>query len=231
MLRGDKYLLVIDDDPTVEIVLSQAIKDFKLIPAYTLADASEKLEQYTFSAIFFDIELPDGDGLNLLSEVSQKKFFNNIPIFVLSSHFEMPNKIKAFSLGVDDFISKPFSPIEVQARLQSKMLKLQAMNQNQMQIKQGNVLLDLDRRAVYFLSSGNEINLNFTHYEFMIFSLLFKNIGKIFSREDVLNEVWGATTVSSRGVDSHIARVRSKLAETNVKINTTKGSGYSASVE
>jgi len=227
----NKFILVIDDDPTVELVLSQAIKNFQLVPAYSIKEACEKLELYSFSAIFFDIELPDGDGLTLLSEVTQKKFFNSIPIFVLSSHAEMPNKLTAFSLGVDDFITKPFSPVEVAARLQAKINKLHSLNQNQLQFKVGNVLVDLDKRAVFSLAKDTEVNLNFTHYEFMIFSLLAKNLGKVYSREDVLSEVWGGTTVSSRGVDSHIARVRSKLLETNVKINTIKGSGYSVSVE
>lgn len=228
---NNKYILVIDDDPTVELVLSQAIKNFQLVPAYSIKEACEKLELYSFSAIFFDIELPDGDGLSLLSEVTHKKFFNSIPIFVLSSHSGMPNKLAAFELGVDDFISKPFSPIEVAARLQSKINKLQAMNHNQLQFKVGNVLVDLDRRAIFSINNEIELNLNFTHYEFMIFSLLAKNLGKVYSRDEVLTEVWGGTTVSSRGVDSHIARVRTKLTETNVRINTIKGSGYSVSVE
>ena len=227
----NKYILIIDDDPTVEIVLSQALKNFQLIPAYSIKEACEKLELYSFSAIFFDIELPDGDGLTLLSEVTHKKFFNSIPIFVLSSHSEMPNKLTAFSLGVDDFIAKPFSPIEVAARLQSKINKLQVLNQNQLQFKVGDVLVDLDRRAIFSLANNHETDLSFTHYEFMIFSLLAKNLGRVYSREEVLAEVWGGTTVSSRGVDSHIARVRTKLVGTEVKINTIKGSGYSVSVE
>jgi two-component system alkaline phosphatase synthesis response regulator PhoP len=228
----DRYILVIDDDPTVEIILSQAIKNFVLVPAYSLAEARSRMESYSFSAIFFDIELPDGDGLGLLAEVTHKKFFNSIPIFVLSSHSEMPNKLMAFSLGVDDFIGKPFSPIEVQARLQAKLGRFQAMNQNQMHVKIGDVLVDLEKRAVYLLDEqGTETNLSFTHYEFMIFALLVKNMGKTFSRDEVLTEVWGDTTVSSRGVDSHIARVRSKLADSNVKINTVKGEGYSVLVE
>jgi DNA-binding response OmpR family regulator len=227
----NNYVLVIDDDPTVEAILSQTLKSFQIIPAYSLAQAREKFESYSFRAIFFDIELPDGDGLDLLAEVTNKFFLNNTPVFVLSSHSELPNKLTAFSLGADDFISKPFAPAEIQARLEAKLNKLQILNQNQLQIRVGNVLLDLDRRAVSCVLNDIENNLNFTHYEFMIFSLLTKNIGKVFSREEVLSEVWGTTAVASRGIDSHIARIRSKLASTNVKINTIKGSGYSVSMD
>lgn len=225
------YIFVIDDDPTLAKILSTTFKDFEVIPAYSLAEAHEKLELYSFSAIFFDIELPDGDGLTLLAEITSQNKFSNVPLFVLSSHSEMANKLAAFSLGVDDFISKPFSPLEVQARLMSRINKFRLLSQNQPQVKVGNALLDFSKRTVYSLSADAKTNLNFTNHEFMIFAMLANKPGSVFSREEVLEEVWDTTNVSSRGVDSHIARMRSKLTATNVKINAIKGFGYNVSVE
>jgi DNA-binding response OmpR family regulator len=225
----NNYILVIDDDPTLATILEHTFKDFQIVSAHTLLEARQKLELYSYSAMFVDIELPDGDGLTLLQEIIPQDFFHSIPVFILSSHANLDNKVTAFSLGVDDFITKPFSPLEVQARLNAKLKKLKKIGQQQLEV--GNTILDFERRIVLLQDNGTNSNLHFTPHEFDMLALMAKAKSKTHSREEILNRVWGETTVSARGIDSHIARIRTKLTNTNIKINAIKGSGYCLSVE
>jgi DNA-binding response OmpR family regulator len=221
-------ILVIDDDPTLQMIAQQSLKGFEVVQAANVAEAKQAIEQFQFYAILVDIELPDGDGLRLLSEMKAKDEFKNVPVFILSGRTDIQNKIMAFSVGADDYITKPFDPLELYARVNARVTKAR---QEMTALKQkiiGNLLVDLDRQSAYFYENGTERDLTLTSTEFKILVMLTYRLQQVYSREQILDRVWGNTHISDRTVDSHVAHLRSKLKGTSVVVDTVKNFGFRA---
>jgi DNA-binding response OmpR family regulator len=220
-------VLCIEDDPTIQTLVTQSLRDFNIIQALTLKNAEVLLERNSFDAILLDIELPDGDGLKYYTKLSQDLKYRKIPTLILTGHNDISNKLMAFSVGVDDFISKPFDPLELSARLSSKIKKAQSEIEEKKLRKIGDLEIDFDRQKVFHIKDGKEIDLQLTSIEIKILSLLTRRVEQVFSREQILNNVWGDTNITDRTVDSHIAHLRNKIVGSNVKIDTAKNFGYS----
>ena len=120
----NKHILCIDDDDTIQTLVEVSLPNYFVHKAKSLSEAEKEIAQFDFSGIVIDIHLPDGDGLRYLSKIMLSDKNKNTPVIVLSDHTEISNKVMAFNLGAEDFIGKPFDPIELNARLTSKIKKL-----------------------------------------------------------------------------------------------------------
>lgn len=223
-----RRILCIEDDPTIQALVEGALPDFEVIPVFSLKEAEKKIKETEFSALLVDIRLPDGDGLRFLTTLSSNDRTKKIPILVLSDHSEISNKVMAFSFGAEDFIGKPFDPIELNARVTAKVKRRENEKEETQSRKLGNVLLDFGRQKVFFVSSGNEKDLGLTSIELKILSTLTKRLEQVYSREQIMDQVWGETFITDRTVDSHVAHLRQKIQETAVSVETAKSFGYRA---
>lgn len=218
-------ILCIEDDATIQTLVSVALPDFEVIAAKTLQEADLKLRTNKISALLLDIELPDGDGLRYLSDL-YSRVKEKTPVLILSQHQEIQSKVMAFSLGADDYIGKPFDPIELNIRLQSK-IKKQSQVQDEFKCRKiGDLLLDFDRQKAYNCVDGEEKDLGLTNIELKILGLLTKRLEQVFSREQILEQVWQETHITDRTVDSHVAHLRQKISDSSVCIETVKSLGY-----
>lgn len=219
-------ILSIEDDPTVQEVIRLSLNEYNVTFTSTIKDSYKELERNTFAAILFDIQLPDGDGLHLYTKLIQEPAYQNIPIFFLTSKKDISNKLIAFNLGADDFIEKPFDPLELRARVSSK-IKKQHKDEQQKQIKVlGDLHIDFDRQKAFQQINGKELDLDLTANELKILAFLAKHIGNVYSREQILDEVWGNISITDRTIDSHIAHLRKKIIGTKITIETIKYLGY-----
>lgn len=226
-----KKVLCIEDDATIQTLVEVALPDYELVCASTLGEAKSLLAKVDFCAMVIDIQLPDGDGLRFLTQIHKEDKAKRIPVLILSSHTEISNKVMAFSYGADDFVGKPFDPIELNARLSAKVRKSTNEDEESQLRRFGNLLLDFFRQKAFRMTNGIEQDLGLTSIELKILSLLTKRTEQVYSREQIMNQVWGDTFIADRTVDSHIAHLRQKIDGTPVEIVTAKNFGYRAVVK
>lgn len=223
-------ILCIEDDLTTQTLIKASLQNFNIVMANNLHDAETEIDKGDFAAAIFDINLPDGDGLRFYSRLKQNSKLKDVPVLFLSGHNDISNKLLAFSMGADDFITKPFDSMELNARVLSKINKsLSTIEEKNTRIL-GDVEIDLDRQKVSRIENGNEVDLSLTAIEQKILILLSSRIEQVFSREQILNSVWANAHITDRTVDSHIAHLRSKLKETLILINTVKNFGYKLTI-
>ena len=223
-------ILCIEDDKTTQQIVKHALADYNVIMASTLLEAEDKIKGSELSAAIFDIKLPDGDGIHLYSRLRQLTQLKNIPVIFLSGNDDLSNKLLAFSIGADDFISKPFDPLELSARITSRINKNYISDTERKTRQLSDLMIDLDRQKVLLLKDNTEIDLQLTAIEQRILILLSSRKEQVFSREQILNHVWKDAHVFDRTVDSHIAHIRNKIKNTGVKIATVKNFGYKLTI-
>lgn len=220
-------VLCIDDDPVIQTLVKEVLNPWKVNSCLDLESVrlffqkSQKID-----ALILDINLPDGDGLRFLNQQFLKLKEDQTVVFMISGHNDISKKMMAFEFGADDFLTKPFDPLELKIRLKSKIKKL---NDKRRSKKIGDVIIDSQQfKAIRSKDGQSQIDLQLTTIEMKILILLTDNIGHVFTRNQIMDKVWGNVAITDRTVDSHVAHLRKKLSTTELKINTTQNLGYSA---
>lgn len=224
-----KDILYIEDNPEMAILVRETLKSYHVFHASCLKDAELALSQKSFDLILLDLGLPDGDGLHYLAEKysDQTLSLNKTPLFVLSAQNEVSSKVMAFAMGVDDYIIKPFHQAELRARVDAKLRKHSNQTFEQELIQAGNVKLDLAKQRVTILVGSREEELQLTRLEFKILTKFLKSPERVFTREYLIESIWGdSTNITDRTVDTHVAHLRKKLKSAIVRIETVTGEGY-----
>ena len=203
-------ILVVDD----ERLLVKGIKfnleneGYQVECAYDGAAAVDLAREGQFDLIILDLMMPEIDGLEACMRIRE---FSNVPIIMLTARSEDTDKIIGFECGADDYITKPFNILELKARIRALLRRAGAAAQQQREadrLTQGAITLDLSERAAW--RDGEQVEL--TAKEFDLMSLLMQNPGRVYSRENLLNLVWGYEYIGEfRTVDVHIRRLREKL--------------------
>ncbi len=171
-------------------------------------EAVDKARTGQFDLIILDLMMPKIDGLQACMKIRE---FSNVPVIMLTAKGEDADKIIGFECGADDYITKPFNILELKARIRALLRRAGAAAQQQREadrLTQGAITLDLSERAAW--RDGEQVEL--TAKEFDLMSLLMQNPGRVYSRENLLNLVWGYEYIGEfRTVDVHIRRLREKL--------------------
>jgi two-component system catabolic regulation response regulator CreB len=191
-------------------------------------DAMQQIVRQLPDLIILDIGLPDGNGLDVCKKIRANSSHQHIPILILSAHGEEIDRILGLELGADDYVTKPFSPRELVARV-SALLRRSFASAPQTPSPTNTFLIDSGSQRVSL--KGQLLSL--TRREFGLLAELLRYPGKICSRELLLNAVWGADSESTdRTVDTHIKTLRAKLQHIEPErehIETHRGMGYSIS--
>ena len=171
-------------------------------------EAVDKARTGQFDLIILDLMMPKIDGLQACMKIRE---FSNVPVIMLTAKGEDTDKIIGFECGADDYITKPFNILELKARIRALLRRAGAAAQQQREadrLTQGAITLDLSGRAAW--RDGERVEL--TAKEFDLMALLMQNPGRVYSRENLLNLVWGYEYIGEfRTVDVHIRRLREKL--------------------
>jgi DNA-binding response OmpR family regulator len=222
-------VLVVDDEKMIVKGLKFSLEQdqMQVDCAYDGEEAVELARQNTYDVVLLDIMLPKLDGFGVLQQIRE---FSNMPVIMLTAKGDDMDKILGLEYGADDYVTKPFNILEVKARIKAIMRRSKAAvkpeETPQKNITVGEMTLDLDGRRVFI--AGAEVNL--TAKEFDLLELLVTNPNKVYSRESLLQIVWGYEYPGDvRTVDVHIRRLREKI-ETNPSepkyVHTKWGVGY-----
>ena len=213
-------ILVVDDEAMIREVIKEycAANHFTTDEAASGKEALKKLQTNAYDFMVLDIMMPEMDGYTLLEELPKEK---RIPTLVLSARGEEFDKLRGFELGIDDYLTKPFSPKELIARIKAIYNRT---NQNLPNIYKLNTL-ELNFSA-HTLKIDNKL-INVTPKEFEILTYLIKNKGIAISREQLLSRLWGYDYFGDdRTIDTHIKMLRNNLGPYRNHIITVRGIGY-----
>ena len=214
-------ILVVDDEKKVrEVIKTYAeFEGHEVVEAVDGIDAIEKVKENDFDVIVMDIMMPRLDGFSSYKEIKKIK---DIPVLMLSARGEEYDKLFGFEIGIDDYVTKPFSPKELMARLNVIVNRNNKTTNNDNLIFQG-LKIDLGGRVVFV--DGEKIDLTPKEYDLLVF--LVKNENIALSRETLLNKVWGYDFFGDdRTVDTHIKMLRNSIKDYRKFIVTVRGVGY-----
>ncbi len=222
-----RQILCVEDNAEMRVLVEASLPHYRLNFADSLGAAREFLKTRSVDLVILDLELPDGNGLNFLTELKTIYTHDEVPVFILTGKTEISNKVLAFNVGAEDFIAKPFDPLELSARIDAKMKKLERLQDRAENVRIGDLFASLPKQRIWHILNGKETTIDLTTIEFKILMTLARHPERIYSREQLLDEVWGNDThITDRTVDTHVGHVRKKIAESNVKIETVIGEGY-----
>ena len=224
----DASILIVDDEAAIADLVEVYLKNegFTIFQCHTAAEALSCVEQHKLDLAILDVMLPDLDGFSLCQQIRRNHLF---PIVMLTARVEDMDKITGLTLGADDYITKPFNPLELVARVKTQLRRYLSYNQSAEPAE------TLDIRGLTISQATHSCTLygkplQLTPREFAILWHLCANQGKVVSSEALFEAVWGEKFLDSNNtVMSHIARLREKLGDDSRRpkfIKTVWGVGY-----
>jgi DNA-binding response OmpR family regulator len=220
-------IAVVDDEPDIlELVAIHLKKNhFRVREFSDGAGFIKYLDSEIPDLVVLDLMLPDADGLEICKYMKKKDALSSVPIVMLSAKRKETDTILGLELGADDYVRKPFSPKELIARVKTVLRRVES-NKTQSppeKIAVGNIAIDPQRHEIAI--GANKVELTST--EFRILQLLVSKKGRVFSRDQILDYLWGhEKTVVERTIDVHIRHLRSKLGVEAKLIKNVHGVGY-----
>lgn len=221
-------ILVVDDEDNIRELLKFSLEKngFVVKEASDGEQALMVLSNYIPDLIILDLMLPKIDGLEVCRRIKSNSNTAGIPIIMLTARAEEIDKVLGLELGADDYITKPFSPREVVARVKAVLRRLVNVNTNTGELVIGDLKINFIAYEVYL--TGNKLELTPKEYELL--KLFVTNPGRVFSREQLLEKIWGYEYYGdTRTVDVHIRHLRAKLESSSqlaLAIETVRGVGY-----
>lgn len=220
-------ILVVDDESRMR----KLVKDFLARQGYTVLEAADGMEAMDYfyadkdiALIILDVMMPKMDGWQVCREI---RMHSKVPIIMLTARSEERDELQGFDLGVDEYISKPFSPKILVARVEAILRRTQGSG-NADEISAGGIVVDKAAHTV--MSDGSPVDLSFKEFELLTYFM--ENQGIALSREKILNNVWNYDYFGdARTIDTHVKKLRSKLGDKGNYIKTIWGMGYKFEVE
>lgn len=220
-----KKILVVDDEKDIIELLEYNLKKegYEVVGATTGERALELTERETPNLIILDLMLPGMDGLEVCKILKKSTKTASVPVIMLTAKGEESDIIVGLELGADDYITKPFSPKVLVARVRAVLRRLEEQEKPKETIQIHDLTINIPKHEVTL--KGKPIEL--TKIEFNLLRCLASNPGRVFTRDQLLNKVWGDEIfIVDRAVDVHIRRLRKKLKTASKFIVTIRGIGY-----
>ena len=214
-------ILIVDDESRMR----KLVRDFLSVKGYKVVEAEDGeqaleifFDQKDISLILLDVMMPKMDGWEVCKTIRQ---YSKIPIIMLTARSEERDELQGFSLGVDEYITKPFSPKILVARVEAILRRSNKVSSDVLEV--GGITVD--KLAHQVLIDGKEIDLSYKEFELLTYFLENQNIA--LSREKILNNVWNYDYFGdARTIDTHVKKLRSKLGDKGDYIKTIWGMGY-----
>jgi len=230
-MSGRKSILIVDDESAiremVEFALSRA--GFEVLEAADGQEALARVADRAPSLILLDWMLPDLSGIDVARRLKKQEVTARIPIIMLTARTEENDKIRGLEVGADDYVTKPFSPRELVARIHAVLRRIEPETAEEV-ITQGDLRLDPASHRV----TARGVPLELGPTEFRLLHFFMSHPERVYSRSQLLDRVWGQNVyIEERTVDVHIRRLRKALSEhgTDKMIQTVRGAGYRFSTQ
>ncbi len=212
-MRSDHRILLVEDSPEMQLIVQSVLRrKFNVVTVSTSAQAVQELESQNFSLIILDVGLPDGDGFKLCSYIKHQERHRQTSVIFLTGNDQVGDKVMGLSLGADDYIVKPFEPMEFEARVEARIRSLEGTKRAQEFLFVGDFKIAPSQHRIFSVVDEKEAAIKLTTTEFKLLYFLIRHEDQVLSREQILNEVWSnSVSVTDRTVDTHIYTIRQKL--------------------
>ncbi|MFZ6692824.1 phosphate regulon transcriptional regulator PhoB [Undibacterium sp. SXout20W] len=223
-MAADTTILIVEDEPAIVELVSFTLRaaGWNTFAVNNTADAWDFIQRRTPQLILLDWMLPDQSGLRLLSKIRSDRQFNEIPIIMLTAKSMEEDKIAGLDHGADDYVTKPFSPRELTARIKA-LLRRKSPEHSQTALSAGPVVLD----PVSCTVKIDEQKVDIGHAEYKLLKFFMAHPERVFSRSQLLDKVWGDhVVIEERTVDVHVLRLRKVLKSAESLIKTVRSVGY-----
>mgnify|MGYP000647784882 FL=1 len=219
-------ILVVEDDESIRNLIKLTLEQFQYeVQAFEDAESAWKyLQDDTADVGIFDLMLPGMSGLDLIAKIRKDEQLQDFPVIILTAKDSEIDKVIGLDQGADDYMTKPFSILELTARIRSLLRRSGFHTEKNQCFSQGGLEIDFDGRTVHVLQEKVELTLK----EFELLKYLVQHKGKAVSRQELLNQIWGYDFVGeSRTLDVHINSLRRKLGDPyDTWIQVIRGVGY-----
>jgi two-component system phosphate regulon response regulator PhoB len=224
-MTADKpSILIVEDEPAIVELVTYTLKEagWHAFAAQGAAEAWEFIQRRRPHLVLLDWMLPDQSGLRLLARIRADRHLQDLPVIMLTARSMEEDKIAGLEGGADDYITKPFSPRELSARIKA-LLRRKTPEHAQQTMQAGPVTLDPVSCTV--MLNGRKIDMG--HAEYRLLKFFLANPERVFSRSQLLDKVWGDhVVIEERTVDVHVLRLRKVLKEAESLIRTVRSVGY-----
>jgi phosphate regulon transcriptional regulator PhoB len=230
---GDTRVLVVDDEPDIVELVTYNLKreGFDVSSSFDGEDALARIRKEKFDFVILDLMLPGLQGMEICRIMRSDPLTKNIPVIMLTAKGEEIDKILGLEMGADDYITKPFSPRELLARIKTVMRRTSAKKSDETVLRVGKLAINKETYAV----TKEDRPLQLSSTEFRLLLYLVERRGKVFSRDQLLDAVWkDEAFVEPRTVDVHIRRLRTQIEDDPAKpgyVKTKRGIGYYVDAE
>jgi len=224
-MMNKKLIFIVDDEPDVcELVSMYLNKNgFNSKTFFTASQLLRTIQTEVPDLIILDLMLPDMDGFEVCKLLRENKELLHVPIIILTVKADETDKVLGLELGADDYVTKPFSPRELVARVKAVLRRKYSSVEKEQVIRVGDITVYPERFELFVRRK----KVALTSTEFRIFLILAKGKGRVFTRDQILEELWkGAKFVLDRTVDVHIKHLREKLGDCGALIKSVRGIGY-----
>lgn len=218
-----KNIFITEDDDSIRALVKVALEgyDHNVYDFETAEEALEMAEKVKPDLAIFDIMLPGMQGTEAVKKLRQNDKFKKLPIIILTAKDSEVDKIIGLDSGADDYVTKPFSVMELMARVRSQLRRTEDQTVNYKEL--GVLKINTDTREVFV--NGEQAVLTFKEYELLIY--LIDNTHRVVTRDELLNKIWGYEyTGETRTIDIHIRTLRQKIGPAGEYIKTIRGMGY-----
>lgn len=222
-----KILLVEDSWEIYRMVESVMSSSYQLIWKKSYQEGLSYLKDSRVDLALLDVLLPDGNGFHLCSWMQNNEKLQGTPVIFLTSRDSLDDKMLGFTLGADDYIQKPFDPQELKIRVEARLRKADQKKDMVATLKIGDIEINRNSHKVFVHDGPETRSIDLTPIEFKILVLLASEVERVFSRDEILNAVWGENVhVFGRSVDTHVSKLRKKLGDRCRNIQSVHGTGY-----
>ena len=218
-------ILVAEDDPDIASLLAHYLQKagFEADVVATGRDVLPRIKKYPPDVLILDLMLPGMDGLEVCRAMRADENTAGIPIIIVTAKGEESDRIVGLELGADDYVTKPFSPGEVVARVRALMRRTSRTGPGDSRLVYGPINIDVERHVVRL----HDAEIRLTAKEFLLLQYLMQHRGRVLSRDLLLTDVWGYSyTGGTRTVDVHVRRLREKVPFLERALQTVKQFGY-----
>lgn len=225
-------ILIIEDEKDIVKMLDYNLKKegFKTLSAHNGEDGLDMARKENPDLILLDLMLPEMDGLDVCKAIKNEAKISHIPIIILTAKAQEADKIVGLELGADDYMTKPFSPRELIARIKAVLRRMKEKDKLPEVLRIGDLTIDFSKIMVFIKDKPIEL----TAKEFELLKTLIKAKGRVLSRDYLLDTIWGfdqALEIQTRTVDVHIQTLRKKIKSEAKRIVTVKNYGYRFQLE
>ncbi|MHB1147806.1 MAG: response regulator transcription factor [Lutibacter sp.] len=224
MKNSEIKILLVDDEPDILEIVGYNLKNegYKIYTAKNGVEAVESAKKHEPHLIILDIMMPEMDGIEACEKIRATKGLENVLITFFTARSEDYSQMAGFDVGADDYITKPIKPKVLISKIKALLRRVDDVSTTETEKTTIGAFI-IDREEYVIVKNGEKLSL--PRKEFELFALLASKPGKVFKRDDILNQVWGnEVVVGGRTIDVHIRKLREKLGDDNFK--TIKGVGY-----